>query len=311
MKKILACLIIGGSLLFMAGCAFSTKKTGTLASSPPEIGRIELTDKLKKIPSSPPTVSHGPDTVYFAKEGAAVSLGMEKEDIKSVLVQNGIEYSEKGAGSYDEMTNASCWLAAEDNNGTEYLLGFQKNTLESIIWNTYYDINKRVFHIPILSEFFKYSSCPFPSYTAGLHSDMFVFDLGGSYYTQLHVRPENGHNYICNRYSLKDNSKKFLDSDPASDGVYFIGDICMDCTRDGIGYERAEKTARGNLGAFSADGLEQSYTCEGIALYEKCLYYCLRWSQLVPDDNGGAHSSYNGRVLVTLDGSRVIIPAEQ
>lgn len=283
---------IAAMALLCAGCAAVTPVPG--ASPTPE---VTVTPEISQTPSPTPEVvatptdapalGTGTDILRPRQEiaGADITLGMDLSEVISLLPGAALEETPNG---YDGMASDVTGVLRSEG----YTLGFIGDTLYYIFWTVTPDTGVEQLPAYIAGEITQRGVLP--SYCGEENTDIFVFETEGGYFTQIHSRLD--HNSVTARLSIADNSAAF-----PSDGrnVYFFGSGFPMLEEEGIGVEQALDLAQG-VAAQAADGNEQTYACEGVALYKGEIYYSVRWAQLVD-----GHSSYNGQIYVSLSGETV------
>lgn len=228
-----------------------------------------------------------------------VYLGMKEAKLKHLLENNTIpfEYVLYGDHLVDDVAFdiiTSAFVVESDN--IKYYLELSNDNLSDIVWSVGSEMEESEMMGFMVAFMERHNFLP--DYFAYDYTDIFMYEENGGYLMQVHYKLSalDGINSVVNRISLKSGIELYPDN-KSNNNVYFLGDLP---NIQGIGAEKATQIAIDRQGSNNSDGL-QSFTYEGMALYNKALYYSIRWSQIVDD-----YSSYNGQIFVSIDGETTL-----
>lgn len=240
-------------------------------------------------------------------KSVSVSLGMTYDEITARLKDAGITYVDSDCYSLTDDGKEQSIVTFPGSQKNEYL-SFSKDEqpkLADIRW-TEARGDESSFPNLVVSEIKKYNYLPL-YYHSGAGNDGFVFPLSGGYYLlSLDYETEDkGDGEVTSMFSRENGGE------PSSDTAYLLGEdtslASLAGKEDIADLKTVMEQVKNKYGETDGEGLIQSYSYEGIALYNQELYYSIQWSQLVPDDDsGGGHSSYNGQIYVSIDGNKIL-----
>ncbi len=229
---------------------------------------------------------------------------MTYDAVTSLLDQAGIVYSAGNQWADAGPGEAQSGISLTKSQTKEYL-DFSKsdNILAHIQWTTA-EGDETAFPGCIAAAIEAYGFLP-AYHHAQSGNDTFVFPLDGGYYMQFHdYGPgDAGDGQVIASLTYDD---PYGGAVPFSDYAYLLSEDVSCIPENAVDLENVLADVRKTYGDTDNDGNENSYSCQGIALYDRQLYYSIRWASIVQDQEGGGRSSYNGQLYVSLDGSRTL-----
>lgn len=257
-----------------------------------------------KVESSQPEGTIAPiveevSTPAIELKGTKIPLGLSQTKLQKLLEQNSLAFEYV---VYDEDHIAdemafdvidSAFLIESDSQ--KYQLELSNGMLTDIVWVESLGLDESEMPKSILRLIEEKKSLP--DYIAFEYTDVFLFEESGGFRMQAHFKLEqlDGKNSVVNRLCLKNGVDNYPDS-KLNNHAYLLGDFPE---TNGIGSEKARQLVMEKQGS-GGDGV-QNFTFDGLAMYDKTLYYSISWSQLVDD-----HSSYNGQFYVSMDGKKTL-----
>ncbi len=248
-------------------------------------------------------------TIYINE--AQITLGMTTQTILEKLEEKDVVFSQSEVHDfgYDESTDETFSITLTDDACMSYYLGFKDDKLSYIIYNGLMGTDEEWLKENAEVLFYVYDCCPLPVYKKGENKDVFVYNIDGTYYTQIHNKNalSGGENYISFRLSLEDNTSNDPDIMDSDMPIYVLSDYAQGLYENkGIGFKAAIDIVRDKFGTTNSQGAAQDYYGENVVLYNQKLWYNIAWTQLATGESEELNSSFNGNILVSLDGSETV-----